>query len=129
MFGIWSLHDTMSRIKRGVAAQKKHKKILRRARGYRGSRKTVFRLAKQAVLKAGVYAYRDRRRKKRDFRRLWTIKINAASRKQGLTYSKFVSGLKKAGIELDRKVLAAMAVHYPEEFSKLVEKVKNSSSV
>lgn len=96
----------MPRVKRGVTARAKHKKVLALAKGYRGRRKNVYRIAKQAVMKAGQYAYRDRRQKKRQFRTLWIARINAASRECGLTYSRFMNGLKKASVEVDRKVLA-----------------------
>ena len=101
----------MPRVKRGVTARARHKKILALAKGFRGRRKNVYRVAKQAVMKAGQYAYRDRRNKKRDFRRLWIARINAAARELGLTYSQFINGMNKAGITLDRKVLADIAVH------------------
>ena len=101
----------MPRVKRGVTARARHKKVLKLARGFRGRRNNVFRVAKQAVMRAGQYAYRDRRNKKRVFRRLWIARINAASRLLGTTYSRFIAGLKKANIELDRKVLADMAVN------------------
>ena len=114
----------MPRVKRGVTARARHKKVLALAKGFRGRRKNVYRIAKQAVMKAGQYAYRDRRAKKREFRRLWIVRINAASRALGLTYSKFVAGLKKAQIDLDRKVLADLAVHDPVAFGSIVEKVK-----
>ncbi len=114
----------MSRVKRGVTARARHKKILALAKGFRGRRKNVFRIAKQAVMKAGQYAYRDRRTKKRVFRRLWIARINAAARAGGVTYSKFIAGLKKANIGLDRKVLADMAVNDPAGFTTVVEKVK-----
>ena len=114
----------MSRVKRGVTARARHKKVLVQAKGYRGRRKNVYRIAKQAVMKAGQYAYRDRRAKKREFRRLWIARINAGSRALGLTYSKFVAGLKKAKIDLDRKVLADLAVNDPAAFGSIVEKVK-----
>ena len=100
----------MPRVKRGVTARARHKKILALAKGYRGRRKNVYRIAKQAVMKAGQYAYRDRRQKKRQFRQLWIARINAAARENGLPYSKFMNGLKKALIEIDRKVLADLAV-------------------
>src|SRR5512135_1796944 len=106
----------MPRVKRGVTARARHKKVLALAKGFRGRRKNVFRIAKQAVMKAGQYAYRDRRNKKRVFRRLWIARINAASRQEGLSYSKFIAGLKKAAIDLDRKVLADLAVHDPVAF-------------
>ena len=114
----------MPRVKRGVTARARHKKILALAKGFRGRRKNVYRVAKQAVMKAGQYAYRDRRAKKREFRRLWIARINAGSRALGLTYSKFVAGLKKAKIDLDRKVLADLAVNDPAAFGSIVEKVK-----
>ena len=114
----------MPRVKRGVTARARHKKVLALAKGYRGRRKNVYRIAKQAVMKAGQYAYRDRRAKKREFRRLWIARINAGSRALGLTYSKFVAGLKKAKIDLDRKVLADLAVNDPAAFGSIVEKVK-----
>ncbi len=114
----------MPRVKRGVTARARHKKVLALAKGFRGRRKNVFRIAKQAVMKAGQYAYRDRRQKKRQFRTLWIARINAGSRALGLTYSKFVAGLKKAKIDLDRKVLADLAVNDPAAFGSIVEKVK-----
>ena len=114
----------MSRVKRGVTAHARHKKVLELAKGYRGRRKNVYRIAKQAVMKAGQYAYRDRRNRKRVFRRLWIARINAASRSHGITYSKFMAGLKKAQVDIDRKVLADMAVNDPAAFGSIVEKVK-----
>ena len=114
----------MPRVKRGVTARARHKKVLALAKGFRGRRKNVFRIAKQAVMKAGQYAYRDRRAKKRVFRQLWIARINAASRELGVTYSKFMAGLKKANIDIDRKVLADMAVNDPAAFGSIVEKVK-----
>ena len=114
----------MPRVKRGVTAHARHKKILALAKGFRGRRKNVFRIAKQAVMKAGQYAYRDRRTRERVFRQLWIARINAASRELGVTYSKFMAGLKKANIDLDRKVLADLAVKDPAAFSSIVEKVK-----
>jgi large subunit ribosomal protein L20 len=114
----------MPRVKRGVTARARHKKILALAKGYRGRRKNVFRIAKQAVMKAGQYAYRDRRTRKRVFRQLWIARINAASRGLGVTYSKFMAGLKKAQIDIDRKVLSDMAIHDPAAFSAIVDKVK-----
>ncbi len=116
----------MPRVKRGVTARARHKKVLALAKGYRGRRKNVFRIAKQAVMKAGQYAYRDRRNKKRVFRRLWIARINAGSRALGLTYSKFIAGIKKASIEIDRKVLADMAVNDPAAFASIVETAKAS---
>ena len=114
----------MPRVKRGVIAHARHKKILALAKGFRGRRKNVFRIAKQAVMKAGQYAYRDRRTRKRVFRQLWIARINAASRELGVTYSRFMAGLKKANIEIDRKALADMAVNDPAAFGAVVEKVK-----
>ena len=114
----------MPRVKRGVTARARHKKILALAKGYRGRRKNVFRIAKQAVMKAGQYAYRDRRTRKRVFRQLWIARINAASRELGVTYSKFMAGLKKANIDIDRKVLSDMAIHDPAGFASIVDKVK-----
>src|SRR3990167_10491296 len=105
----------MSRVKRGVMVKKSHKKILKLAKGYRHSNRKVFRRAKQAVTRAGVYAYRDRRVKKRDFRRLWIIQINAACRQNGIIYSEFINGLKKSKIDLDRKILADLAENEPED--------------
>jgi large subunit ribosomal protein L20 len=114
----------MPRVKRGVTAHARHKKILALAKGYRGRRKNVFRIAQQAVMKAGQSAYRDRRTRKRVFRQLWIARINAASRELGVTYSKFMAGLKKAQIDIDRKVLADLAVNDPAAFGSIVEKVK-----
>ena len=114
----------MPRVKRGVTARARHKKVLALAKGFRGRRKNVFRIAKEAVMRAGQYAYRDRRTRKRVFRRLWIARINAASRGLGLSYSKFMAGLKKAEIDIDRKVLADLAVHDPAAFGSIVEKVK-----
>lgn len=116
----------MPRVKRGKIHIKKRRKLLKRVKGYRWGRKKLIKLAKVAALKAGVYSYRDRRRKKREMRRLWQIKINAACRQMGLTYSKFIHLLKKAKIELDRKILAKLAESYPEIFKKIVEKVKGA---
>jgi large subunit ribosomal protein L20 len=114
----------MPRVKRGVTARARHKKILALAKGFRGRRKNVYRIAKEAVMKAGQYAYRDRRNRKRVFRRLWIARINAASRALGLTYSKFMAGLKKASIEVDRKMLADMAVNDPAAFGSIVAQAK-----
>ena len=116
----------MPRVKRGVTARARHKKVLALATGYRGRRKNVYRVAKQAVMKAGQYAYRDRRQRKRQFRQLWIARINAAARECGLSYSKFMNGLKKASIEIDRKVLADLAVFEKAVFAQLVEKAKAS---
>ena len=114
----------MPRVKRGVTARARHKKVLALAKGFRGRRKNVYRIAKQAVMKAGQYAYRDRRNKKRDFRRLWIARINAATRELGLTYSQFINGMNKAGITLDRKVLADIAVHDKAAFASIVSQAK-----
>ena len=116
----------MSRVKRGVIAHARHKKILNMAKGYRGRNKNVFRVAVEKVEKALQYAYRDRRAKKRNFRSLWIQRINAATRLHDMTYSRFISGLNKAGIELDRKVLADIALKEPANFAKLVEKAKSA---
>ena len=115
----------MPRVKRGVTARARHKKVLDQAKGYRGRRSTVFRIAKEAVMRAGQYAYRDRRNRKRVFRALWITRINAAAREHGLTYSVFMNGLLKAEIELDRKVLAELAVNDKPAFSAIVEQVKS----
>ena len=114
----------MPRVKRGVTARARHKKVLDQAKGFRGRRKNVYRIAKQAVMKAGQYAYRDRRAKKRVFRQLWIARINAAARANGLTYSQFINGLNKAQIGLDRKVLADIAVHDEVAFAAIVNQVK-----
>jgi len=114
----------MARVKRGVTARKRHKKILKQAKGYYGARSRVFRVAKQAVIKAGQYAYRDRRTKRRLFRSLWIVRINAGARIHGLSYSAFMNGLKKADIALDRKVLADLAIFDAPAFALLVEKAK-----
>jgi large subunit ribosomal protein L20 len=114
----------MARVKRGVTAGKRHKKVLRKAKGYYNARRKVYRTAKQAVIKAGQYAYRGRRLKKRDFRALWIQRINAAARVHGLSYSRMISGLKKASIEIDRKMLADIAVHDEAAFGVLAGKVK-----
>lgn len=116
----------MARVKRGVVARARHKKIMEQAKGFRGRRKNVFRVATQAVTKAGQYAYRDRRQKKRQFRGLWIARINAAARECGLSYSRFMDGLKKAAIELDRKVLADIAVFDKVAFGVLADKAKAS---
>jgi large subunit ribosomal protein L20 len=114
----------MPRVKRGVTARARHKKVLALAKGFRGRRKNVFRIAKQAVMKAGQYAYRDRRTRKRVFRQLWIARINAAARGLGITYSKFMAGMKKASIDIDRKMLAELAVNDPAAFGSIVAKVK-----
>lgn len=112
----------MPRVKRGVTAKARHKKVLEQAKGFYGSRSRTYRMAKQAVIKAGQYAYRDRRQKKRQFRSLWITRINAEARVNGLSYSRFMDGLKKAAIELDRKVLADLAVHDKAAFALLAQK-------
>ena len=114
----------MPRVKRGVTARARHKKVLALAKGFRGRRKNVFRIAKEAVMRAGQYAYRDRRNRKRVFRNLWIARINAASRNLGVTYSRLMAGLKKASIDIDRKVLADMAVNDPAAFGSIVETAK-----
>ncbi|HZG45633.1 MAG TPA: 50S ribosomal protein L20 [Allosphingosinicella sp.] len=114
----------MARIKRGTTTKARHKRILEQAKGYYGRRKNTIRIAKQAVEKAGQYAYRDRKVKKRSFRALWIQRINAAVRQEGLTYSQFMNGLKLAGVELDRKVLADIAMHEAEAFSVIVAQAK-----
>jgi len=114
----------MARVKRGVTTHARHRKVVKAAKGYYGRRKNVFRTAVQAVEKAGQYAYRDRRRKKRNFRSLWIQRINAACRELGMTYGRFIEGLGKAGVEVDRKVLSDIAVREPDAFKALVEKAK-----
>ena len=118
----------MARVKRGVVSHARHKKVLKQAKGYYGARRKVYRVAKQAVIKAGQYAYRDRRQRKRQFRRLWIVRINAAARQFDLSYSRFMDGLNKAGIEVDRKVLADLAVHDIAAFGALAEKAKANLS-
>ena len=114
----------MPRVKRGVTAHARHKKVLKKAKGYQGARSKVFRVAKQAVTKAGQYAYRDRRQRKRQFRALWIVRINAGAREFGLSYSRFMDGLKRANIDVDRKVLADLAVTDKQAFGQLVEQAK-----
>ena len=114
----------MARVKRGPAAHARHKRTLAQAKGYYGRRKNTIRIAKQAVEKAGQYAYRDRKTRKRNFRALWIQRINAAVRELGVTYSRFMAGLKAAGIELDRKILADLAMNEPESFKAIVEQVR-----
>ncbi len=114
----------MTRVKRGVTAHRKHKKILDAAKGYYGNRSRTFKVAKQAVIKAGQYAFRDRRQRKRHFRALWIVRINAAARDHGLTYSRFIAGLKLAGIEMDRRVLADLALNERDAFTVIAERVK-----
>jgi large subunit ribosomal protein L20 len=116
----------MARVKRGVEARRRHKKVLKAAKGYYGARSRVFRVAKQAVIKAGQYAYRDRRVKKRNFRALWITRINAQSRSEGMTYSRLIAGLKKADVALDRRVLADLAVHDKQAFAAVVAKAKEA---
>ena len=116
----------MARVKRGVQARRRHKKVLKKAKGYYGARSRIYRVAAQAVTKAGQYAYRDRRQRKRQFRRLWIVRINAAARMNGLSYSRMIDGLKKASIQIDRKVLADIAVHDEATFSAIAEKAKAS---
>jgi large subunit ribosomal protein L20 len=118
----------MARVKRGVVARARHKKVLKQAKGYYGARRKVYRVAKQAVIKAGQYSYRDRRTRKRMFRRLWIVRINAAARQFDMSYSRFMDGLNKADIEVDRKVLADLAVHDIAAFGVLAEKAKASLS-
>ena len=115
----------MARERRGVQAKARHKKVLKQAKGYRGARSRTYKVAKQAVMRAGQYAYRDRRVKKRVFRSLWIVRINAAARENGLTYSKLIAGLKKASIDLDRKTLANIAVNDKEAFTKIAEEAKS----
>ncbi|MEZ5557810.1 MAG: 50S ribosomal protein L20 [Pseudomonadales bacterium] len=114
----------MPRVKRGVASRARRKKVLKQARGYYGARSRQFKVAKQAVIRAGQYAYRDRRQRKRQFRALWIQRINAAAREHGLSYSRFIAGLKKAAIEVDRKVLADIAMHEKDAFAVLAEQAK-----
>ena len=116
----------MARVKRGVVARRRHRKVLNRAKGYYGARRKVYRVAKQAVIKAGQYSYRDRRQRKRDFRSLWITRINAAAREHGMSYSRFINGLKKAEVEIDRKVLADLAVRDKAAFKALAEKAQAS---
>ncbi len=116
----------MARVKRGVQARRRHKKVLKAAKGYYGARSRVYRVAAQAVVKAGQYAYRDRRQKKREFRNLWVVRINAAARLHGVSYSVFINGLKKASIDIDRKILAELAVNDPNAFASLVEQSKSA---
>jgi large subunit ribosomal protein L20 len=116
----------MARVKRGVQARARHKKVLDEAKGYYGMRRKIYRVAKQAVIKAGQYAYRDRRQRKRQFRSLWIVRINAAARQYGLSYSRLIDGLNRAEVEVDRKVLADLAVHDLAAFGVLAEKAKAS---
>lgn len=114
----------MARVKRGVQANRRHKKVLARAKGYYGARSRVYRVAVQAVMKAGQYAYRDRRNKKRSFRRLWIARINAGARLNGLSYSRLINGLKKSNIDIDRRILADIAMHDAAAFTAVCEKAK-----
>ena len=116
----------MARVKRGVVARRRHKKVLKLAKGYYGARSRVFRVAKQAVTKAGQYAYRDRRQRKRQFRALWIARINAGARTNGMSYSRLIAGLKKANVEIDRKVMADLAVHEKAAFAAIVETAKTA---
>ena len=116
----------MPRVKRGVQAHQHHKKILKQAKGYYGARSRIYRVAKQAVIKASQYAYRDRKKKKRQFRSLWIVRINAATRHYNINYSTFMNGLKKSKIDIDRKILADLAIFNKDEFSSLVAKVKTA---
>ena len=116
----------MARVKRGVIAKARHKKVMRQAKGYYGARSRTYKVAKQAVIKAGQYAYRDRRQRKRQFRALWITRINAAARLNGLSYSRLINGLNRAEIEVDRKVLADIAVHDQEAFSAIAEAAKEA---
>ncbi|AXA34134.1 MULTISPECIES: 50S ribosomal protein L20 [Francisella] len=116
----------MSRVKRGVTARARHKKVLKQAKGYYGARSRVYRVAKQAVIKAGQYAYRDRKNKKRTFRSLWIVRINAAARQHDISYSQLINGLNKAGVELDRKALAELAVYNKDAFGAVVAKAKEA---
>lgn len=118
----------MPRVKRGVTARARHKKVLAKAKGYYGARSRVYRVAKQAVIKAAQYAFRDRRQRKREFRALWIIRVNAAARLHGMTYSTFMNGLKRAAVNIDRKVLADMAVYDKEAFAVLAEQAKATLS-
>ena len=117
----------MTRVKRGKIAHKRRKRVLKQTKGYKWRRSKTYRAAKEALMHALSYAYRDRRRKKREFRQLWQVQINAATRKHGLSYSKFIAGLKKAKIELDRKILADLAINKPKIFKEIVEKAKKHS--
>ena len=118
----------MARVKRGVIANRRHKKVLKEAKGYYGARSRIFRVAKQAVTKAGQYAYRDRRTKKRDFRRLWITRITAACQQRGMRYSVFIYGLKQAGIELNRKTLSQLAIFEPAVFDEIAEIARGAAA-
>jgi len=116
----------MTRVKRSVNARKKRRAVLERAKGYRGEKRTSYRRAKEQVMKSGAYAYRDRRARKRDFRSLWIVRINAAARQEGMSYSQFMAGLREAGIELNRKMLADLAVHDPAAFRRFAERAREA---
>jgi len=116
----------MARVKRGVTARARHQKVLKKAKGYYGARSRIYRVAKQSVIKAGQYAFRDRRQRKRDFRALWIVRINAAAHENGLSYSRLINGLKKADIQVDRKILADIAMNDPVAFAHLAGKVKEA---
>lgn len=116
----------MTRVSKSVASRSRRKKILKQARGYYGARSRTFKVAKQAVIKAGQYSYRDRRQKKRQFRALWIVRINAAARQNGISYSQFMNGLKRASIGLDRKVLAHLAMHEPKSFAAIADRAKQA---
>lgn len=116
----------MARVKRGVVGRRRHKKVLKQAKGYFGARSRTYKVANQAVIKAKQYAYRDRRQKKRDFRSLWITRINAQARANDITYSRLIAGLRKAEIEIDRKVLADLAVHDKQAFADIVKQAKNA---
>ena len=118
----------MTRVKRSVHARKKRREVLERAKGFRGEANSSYKRAKEAVMKADAYAYRDRRNRKRDFRRLWITRINAAARAEGMTYATFIHGLQQAGVELDRKVLAAIAVRDPETFRRFAERAREAAA-
>ena len=118
----------MTRVKRSVHARKKRREVLERAKGFRGEANSSYKRAKEAVMKADAYAYRDRRNRKRDFRRLWITRINAAARAEGMTYATFIHGLQQAGVELDRKVLADIAVHDPETFRRFAERAREAAA-
>ncbi|MEX0993354.1 MAG: 50S ribosomal protein L20 [Solirubrobacterales bacterium] len=119
----------MTRVKRTVHARKKRRSVLERAKGYRGEKRTSYKRAKEQLLKSESYAYRDRRNRKRDFRRLWIVRINAAARREGMSYSQFMAGLREAGIELNRKMLADVAVRDPETFRRFAERAKQAREV
>ncbi len=116
----------MARVKRGVMVRKRHNKLLKQAKGFQGSRSRRIKVARETLMKALWYAYRDRRNRKRDFRRLWIIRINAAARQNGMSYSKLMNGLKRAGIDIDRKILADMAVRDPAAFTSVVQQIQNA---